>query len=85
MQSEDNYKDEINKPLRGSNRLPGFVFGLIIGVIVVAIEILKSSPSDFHNTSNIIYLLIVLAFGIVGAAFGDKFIEKLTEWLQWFC
>jgi hypothetical protein len=84
MKSPDESRTEDSiKPARNPNRVPGFVIGSIIGVLVISIEILESSPSDFHNNSMIIYLLIVLAFGAVGAIFGDKFMETLLGWLSW--
>lgn len=84
MQSNDEIKnDDSNKAERNPNRIGGFIVGALLGVLVVTFHILKLSPSDFHNTSKIIYLMVVLAFGIAGAAFGDKFLENLLGWLRW--
>ena len=84
MQPKDDYNNEnMNNVAHRPNRIAGSFFGMVIGSLVVITEIIKSSPSDFHNSSKIGYLLVVIAFGIVGAVFGDKFIEKLAEWLKW--
>jgi len=84
MQSNDELKkDKRNDTERKPERFGGIILGTVIGVLVVTTEILKSSPADFHNTPKVIYLLILLAFGIAGAVFGDKFIEKLSQWLTW--
>jgi hypothetical protein len=80
---DDSNKEDMNNVAQRPSRIVGSIMGMVIGVLVVITELMKSSPSDFHDSSKIGYLLVVLAFGTIGAVFGDKFIEKLAEWLRW--
>jgi len=61
----------------------GFVFGIIVGGLVLAVEILKSSPYEFHNTSKLVYISVLLAFGAIGAIWGERIMEKILGWLTW--
>ncbi len=67
-----------------SRNYGGILWGLVLGVFVVGSYVLDLSPSEFGKTSKFGLSLGVAVFVIIGAIFGEKFMEKLGEWLKWF-
>jgi xanthine/uracil permease len=78
--------NKINKAgyAKSSRNYGGILWGLVLGVFVVGAYVLESSPSEFRNTSKLGLAFGVLVFVALGAVFGEKFMEKLGEWLKWF-
>lgn len=62
----------------------GILWGLVLGVFVVGSIVMNMSASEFRNTSKLGLACGVAAFVALGAVFGEKFMEKLGEWLKWF-
>ncbi len=80
---------ETNEIIRAENarskrNYGGIVWGLVLGVFVVGSYVLNLSPSEFRNTSKLGLACVVSVFVALGAVFGEKFMEKLGEWLKWF-
>jgi len=69
---------------RTGKGLAGFIIGAFFGLLAVIVTILKESPSEFHNEPKWPYLIIILIPGVIGAIFGDKALEKISDWLSWF-
>jgi hypothetical protein len=83
-QSENTEKPKEATSFRSSSAYGGFIFASILGGLILFIYFLGLSPTEFHNTSKIKLVLIPIGFGCIGAIFGEKFIERLAEWLKWF-
>jgi len=78
--------NKMNKPeyAKSSSSYGGILWGLVLGVFVVGVYVLELSPSEFRNSSKLGLAFGVLVFVALGAVFGEKFMEKLAEWLKWF-
>ncbi|MEI6208559.1 MAG: hypothetical protein WCP20_17415 [Desulfuromonadales bacterium] len=84
MTEHENSK--INKAgyTKSSRNYGGILWGLVLGVFVIGAYVLELSPSEFRKTSKLGLVIGVLVFVALGAVFGEKFMEKLGEWLKWF-
>ena len=62
----------------------GILWGLVLGSFVVGSYVMEMSHSEFQDCSKIGLVSALVAFVVMGALFGEKFMEKLGAWLQWF-
>jgi len=84
MTEHETNKMNKTEDTKSSRNYGGILWGLVLGVFVVGAYVLELSPSEFRNTSKLGLSFGILVFVALGAVFGEKFMEKLGEWLKWF-
>jgi hypothetical protein len=77
--------EQIEYPSKKTSRnYGGFIWGIVLGLFVTISYAMNLSTYEYQRTSKISLVLVILAFAVFGAIFGEKFMEKVGAWLQWF-
>ena len=73
-----------NAPLKKERNdyISGAASGLVTGIGIVVIMVIKSMTWNFNVYFIWGSLTFIVACGILGALFGDKVIEKLTDMIK---